>query len=80
MQTVILVSELTVSCCLRNNLQSNELQQSNLLQNNGFFLQMMSQPKVRKISFTPAKGIHVNNGDTAHAICVTQNTSSLEIY
>ena len=41
-------SELRVPCCLRNNLQPNKQQQSNLLQHNGFILEMTSQHKLQE--------------------------------
>ena len=41
-------SELRVSCCLRNNLQPNELQRSNLLPYNGFVFYMTSQHKTQE--------------------------------
>ena len=41
-------SELRVLCCLLNNLQPNEQQQPNLLQHNGFILEMTSQHKLQE--------------------------------
>ena len=64
-------SELRVSCCLRNNLQLNELQRSKILHYNCFVFQMTPYQKVREnLLYSRETCIHVNNGDTLCAIYV----------